>query len=59
MRTKSSLSQVWAVAEGAGIGGLPTFVREITAAVVPVPLILNIRRELRLVYRADAPSFFR
>lgn len=54
MRTNSSLSQLWAVAEGVGIGGLPTFVREITAAVVPVPLMLNIRRELRLVYRADA-----
>jgi DNA-binding transcriptional LysR family regulator len=54
MRTNSSLSQLWAVAEGAGIGGLPTFVRDITAAVVPVPLMLNIRRELRLVYRADA-----
>jgi DNA-binding transcriptional LysR family regulator len=54
LRTNSSLSQLWAVAEGVGIGGLPTFVREITAAVVPVSLMLNIRRELRLVYRADA-----
>jgi DNA-binding transcriptional LysR family regulator len=53
LRTNSSLAQLWAVAEGEGIGGLPTFVRELTRAVVPVPPVLQIRRELRLVYRAD------
>ena len=54
LRTNSSLAQLWAVAEGEGIGGLPTFVREITRAIVPVPPLLHIRRELRLVYHADA-----
>src|SRR5579863_2097845 len=54
IRTNSSLAQLWAVAEGEGIGGLPTFVRELTRAIVPVPPVLHIRRELRLVYRADA-----
>lgn len=54
MRTNSSLSQLWSVAKGVGIGALPTFVSEITSAVAPVPPELTIRRELRLVYRSKA-----
>lgn len=54
MRTNSSLSQLWSVAKGIGIGALPTFVSEITSAVTPVPPELRIRRELRLVYRSAA-----
>lgn len=54
MRTNSSLSQLWSVVEGIGIGALPTFVSEITTAAAPVPPELTIRRELRLVYRAKA-----
>ncbi|WP_010219639.1 LysR family transcriptional regulator [Sphingomonas sp. PAMC 26621] len=54
MRTNSSLSQLWSVAKGVGIGALPTFVSEITNAVAPVPPELRIRRELRLVYRSKA-----
>nr|WP_277924570.1 LysR family transcriptional regulator [Sphingomonas sp. CROZ-RG-20F-R02-07] len=54
MRTNSSLSQLWSVAKGVGIGALPTFVSEITSAVKPVPPNLAIRREIRLVYRAKA-----
>ncbi|MGY2737052.1 DNA-binding transcriptional LysR family regulator [Sphingomonas sp. UYP23] len=54
MRTNSSLSQLWSIVEGIGIGALPTFVSEITTAAVPVPPELRIRRELRLVYRSKA-----
>lgn len=56
MRTNSSLSQLWSVAKGVGIGALPTFVSEITCAAAPVPPELRIRRELRLVYRSKAKS---
>jgi DNA-binding transcriptional LysR family regulator len=52
LRTNSSLSQLWSVAKGIGIGALPTFVSEITSAASPIPPELHIRRELRLVYRA-------
>ncbi|MGI4745584.1 MAG: substrate-binding domain-containing protein, partial [Janthinobacterium lividum] len=54
MRTNSSLSQLWSVAKGVGLGALPTFVSEITSAAAPVPPELRIRRELRLVYRSKA-----
>lgn len=54
MRTNSSMSQLWSVAKGIGIGALPTFVSEITSAATPVPPELRIRRELRLVYRSEA-----
>ncbi|WP_354288782.1 LysR family transcriptional regulator [Sphingomonas sp. UYEF23] len=54
MRTNSSLSQLWSVVEGIGIGALPTFVSAITKAAAPVPPDLRIRRELRLVYRSKA-----
>ena len=54
MRTNSSLSQLWSVTRGVGIGALPTFVSEITSAAAPIPPELRIRRELRLVYRYKA-----
>lgn len=54
MRTNSSLSQLWSVAKGFGIGALPTFVSEITNAAIPVPPELMIRRELRMAYRTKA-----
>ncbi|WP_454888849.1 LysR family transcriptional regulator [Sphingobium indicum] len=54
MRTNSSLAQLWAVAQGAGIGGFPTYISEITRAVEPIPPALNIRRELRMAYHANA-----
>lgn len=54
MRTNSSLAQLWAVAQGAGIGGFPTYISEITRAVEPIPPSLNIRRELWMVYHANA-----
>lgn len=54
MRTNSSLSQLWSVTRGGGIGALPTFVSEITSVAAPVPLELRIRRELRLVCRSKA-----
>lgn len=53
LRTNSSLAQLWAVATGQGLGGLPTYVPELTRAIMPVPPLLQIRRELWLVYRAD------
>ncbi len=50
LRTNSSLAQLWAVAQGLGIGGLPTYVAEITRAVAPTTPVLHIRRELRIAY---------
>lgn len=54
LRTNSSLAQLWAVAEGVGIGGLPTFVHEITRSVRAISPELRIRRELWLAYRPEA-----
>jgi DNA-binding transcriptional LysR family regulator len=53
IRTNSSLSQLWAVANGAGIAPMPTYVRAVTRNVLPVDPPLNLRFDL---YCAFHPS---
>lgn len=53
IRTNSSLSQLWAVASGAGIAPMPTYVRAITKAVLPLEPPLNIRFDLFCTYHAS------
>lgn len=54
IRTNSSLSQLWAVANGAGIAPMPTFARAITRSVVPIDPPLNLRFDLFCTYHASA-----
>jgi DNA-binding transcriptional LysR family regulator len=54
LRSNSSLAQLRAVVDGVGIGGLPTFVCELTRSLQLVVPELSIRRELWLAYRGDA-----
>jgi DNA-binding transcriptional LysR family regulator len=54
IRTNSSLSQLWAVANGAGIAPMPTFVRAITRSVVPIDPPLNLRFDLFCTYHGSA-----
>lgn len=53
IRTNSSLSQLWAVANGAGIAPMPTFVRAITRSVIPLDPPLNLRFDLFCTYHAS------
>jgi DNA-binding transcriptional LysR family regulator len=54
IRTNSSLAQLWAVANGAGIAPMPTFVRAITSSVVPLDPPLNLRFDLLCTYHPSA-----
>ncbi|MDB5692806.1 MAG: hypothetical protein JWO81_1869 [Alphaproteobacteria bacterium] len=53
IRTNSSLAQLWAVANGAGIAPMPTFVRAVTRNVVPIGPPLNLRFDLFCSYHAS------
>ena len=50
IRTNSSLAQLWAVANGAGVAPMPTYVRAVTRNVVPVGPPLNLRFDLFCTY---------
>lgn len=54
IRVSSSFSHYWAVAEGVGIGALPTYARAITRRVRPLDLPIRMRFELWLSYRREA-----
>ena len=54
VRTNSSLAQLWAVSNGAGIAAMPTFVHAITPDLVPIEPPLNLRFDLFCTYNADA-----
>ena len=54
IRTNSSLSQLWAVATGAGIAAMPTYVRASTRSVIPIDPPLNLRFDLYYVIHAGA-----
>jgi DNA-binding transcriptional LysR family regulator len=54
IRTNSSLAQLWAVANGAGIAPMPTYVRAITKGVVPMDPPLNLRFDLFCSYHPSA-----
>lgn len=54
IRVSSSFSHYWAVANGVGIGALPTYARAITRRVRPLDLPIQMRFELWLSYRREA-----
>jgi DNA-binding transcriptional LysR family regulator len=54
IRTNSSLGLLWAVANGAGIAPMPTYVRAITKSVVPMDPPLNLRFDLFCSYHPSA-----
>lgn len=54
MRTNVSSAHVWAVAKGAGIGVLPTYVHALAAKVVPVDVGPRFQFDIWLTYHPDA-----
>ncbi len=54
IRVSSSFSHYWAVANGVGIGALPTYARAITRRVRPLDLPIRLRFELWMSYRREA-----
>lgn len=53
MRTNVSSAHLWAVAKGAGIGVLPTYVHAIAARIVPVDVGLSFHFDIWLAYHPD------
>jgi DNA-binding transcriptional LysR family regulator len=53
MRTNVSSAHLWAIAKGAGIGVLPTYVHAIAARIVPVDVGLNFHFDIWLTYHPD------
>jgi DNA-binding transcriptional LysR family regulator len=54
MRTNVSSAHVWAVAKGAGIGVLPTYVHALAAKIVPVDAGPRFQFDIWLTYHPDA-----
>ena len=54
LETNSSAAHYWAIAQGMGIGMLPTYARAITKNVVPINMDLKLRRDLWLCHPHDA-----
>lgn len=53
MRTNVSSAHLWAIAKGAGIGFLPTYVHAIAARIVPIDVGLNFQFDICLTYHPD------
>jgi DNA-binding transcriptional LysR family regulator len=53
MRTNVSSAHVWAIAKGAGIGMLPTYVHAIAARIVPIDVGLHFSFDIWLTYHPD------
>ncbi|MGB9365958.1 MAG: LysR family transcriptional regulator [Xanthobacteraceae bacterium] len=54
MCTNVSSGLLWAIAKGAGIGWLPTYVHAIAARIVPVDAVINFPFDIWLTYHPDA-----
>lgn len=59
MRTNVSSAHVWAVAKGAGIGMLPTYVHAIAGRIVPIDLGPKFHFDIWLTYHPDAGRIHR
>jgi DNA-binding transcriptional LysR family regulator len=59
MRTNVSSAHVWAVAKGAGIGVLPTYVHALAAGVIPVDVGPKFYFDIWLTYHPDAARIAR
>lgn len=53
LETNTSSSHYWAVAQGVGIGILPTYARAITKSVIPVDMEIKLRRDIWLIFHPD------
>lgn len=54
LETNSSAAHYWAIAQGIGIGMLPTYARAITRTVVPLDIDFLLRRDIWLSYPINA-----
>ncbi len=54
LRTNVSSAHLWAIAKGAGIGWLPTYVHAIAARIVPVDVDARFPFDIWLTYHPDA-----
>lgn len=54
LQTNSSLTQLWAVANGTGIALLPSYVRALTSAIVPLEVLPQIRFPVSYFYHSHA-----
>jgi DNA-binding transcriptional LysR family regulator len=54
MRTNVSTAHVWAVAKGAGIGWVPTYVHAIGGLMVPIDVDIRFHFDIWLTYHPDA-----
>ena len=53
-RVNTSSGHFWAIAQGAGIGLLPTYIRAISRKVRPLDLPVRLRREIWFAYHPEA-----
>ncbi len=56
LQTNSSLTQLWAVVNGTGIALLPSYVRALTTAIVPLPVLPQIRFPVSYFFHSHARS---
>lgn len=54
IRTNSSLTQAYAVANGAGVALLPSYTRAVTSAIVPLPILPQFRIPVSYYFREEA-----
>ncbi|KJC57742.1 transcriptional regulator [Bradyrhizobium sp. LTSPM299] len=54
MRNNVSSAHVWAVAKGAGIGWLPTYVPAVAGPLIPLDIDINFSLDIWLAYHPDA-----
>jgi DNA-binding transcriptional LysR family regulator len=54
VKTNSSLTQAYAAANGAGVAILPSYTRAISSALIPLPIVTNMRVPLYYFYHAEA-----
>lgn len=54
IRTNTSSAHFWAVAKGAGVGLLPTYIRAVTRKVTPVDLDYRIRRDIWVSFTKES-----
>lgn len=55
--TNTSSAHFWAVAKGAGIGFLPTYVRAVSRSTRAIDIGVHLRRDVYLVHHPDAARF--
>jgi DNA-binding transcriptional LysR family regulator len=53
LRTNVSSAHLWAIAKGAGIGWLPTYVPALAARIAPIELNLRFQFDIWLTYHSD------